>query len=569
MRRFITASDVELVYLTGQRTMYVDENDVVTSIAREMASKLGVKIAERESVIGHGDTSLPPPSEASPPSSSSSPNPSSSGVNDKFRDSSLPPPSTKPWIPQEFKGKTINQAVSGENLIEISLRNGRIVWPGQGIFLADIQISEGKIVSIQKPGKGAGGEEIDISGSYVLPGIIDPHVHMGIFSPFERDIRDETKAGLWGGVTSLGCYLYEKDSYLPKLKEVYEKVRAYSSADVLFHLTIATEKHLEEIPHYVNEYGIKSFKIYMCGVEGIIPDIDDSFMRRLYEKLTDLEEDCTVCIHAENASLVRWATEEISAQDGMKTSVQKWSETHPAMAEEEAIRRAIFLTKGFDRISTYFVHVSTKGGIESISQLKGEGNDIFAETTSPYLLFSIEGLEGNLPKWLPPLRNKESQEELWRKVIAGKVDSLGTDSVPMSREIKGLEKSVWEAMPNAPSMEYHLPGILTEGVVKRGAPMQNLVDLMTRRPAEIFGIFPRKGILLPGSDADIVVINMEKRHRVNREQIRSGTPFSLFEGLELTGWPVAVIKGGRLVIRDGKWITDPPPSKVLNEIRKK
>jgi len=160
--------------------------------------------------------------------------------------------------------------------------------------------------------------------------------------------------------------LYDKGSYIPKLEDFYSKVKAHSSTDVFFHVTLASEEHLEEIQQYVEKYGIRSFKMYMCGVPEIIPDIEDSFMQRVYERLDSLSEKITICIHAENASLVRWATESISTKNGMKTSVQEWSETHPALAEEEAIRRALFLTKEFKNIPTYFVHVSTKGGIETV-----------------------------------------------------------------------------------------------------------------------------------------------------------------------------------------------------------
>ena len=525
MKRFITSSDVEILSLTGQRTLSIDEEDIVTSVAQEMAAKLGITIIQGSSPLSQ----------------------------------------TRPWTSSELYEKPAGNITASGHLGEIVLKNGTIVWPGQGLFKGDIHISQGKILAIHylEEATSRGSQEIDIKGKYVLPGVIDPHVHLGIFTPFEIDAKKETRAGLWGGVTTLGCFLYDKESYLPKLEHLFRQVRNYSLADVFFHLTIATAQHLEEIPRYVHEYGIRSFKIYMSGVPGIIPDIDDGFMMRVYERLMSTGQRCTVCIHAENASLVRWTTEEIMAKDGMRTSVQEWSETHPSIAEEEAIRRATLLTKEFEGVPTYFVHVSTKNGIEAVSQIKCDATQILVETTSPYLLFSIEKAKGNIPKWLPPLRNRESLEALWRNLKKGKIDSIGTDSVPMSQEIKGLDKSVWEAMPNAPTMEFHLPGILTEGVIHRKIPFPKVIDLMTRRPAEIFGVFPQKGSLMPGSDADLVVVDIERWHRVSKAQIKSATPFSLYEDQVLTGWPVIVIKGGRVVVKDGEWVADPPPSQVL------
>jgi dihydropyrimidinase len=556
MRRFITASDVEIISLTGQEALYVDENDVVTSVAREMAEKLGVTIVERPAK----SEGIVPAETTSASASLESPETGSSQVS-VFR---------KPWVPSELVAQaapTEGKPSASNESETIVLKNGTIVWPGEGTFKGDICIDKGKIGSIHAAIQSSSHVEIDISGKHVMPGIIDPHVHLGIFTPFVVDVRDETKAGVWGGVTTIGCYLYEKGTYLPKLDGLFEAVERHSSADVFFRPTISSRQHLEEIPQYVNEYGIRAFKIYMSGVPGLIPDVDDGFMTQVYEKLMETDQTCTLCIHAENPSLIRWATERIMATDGSQTSVQEWSETHPHIAEEEAIRRASFFAKGFPRVSTYFVHVSTKAGIEAISQIKCEADNILAETTSPYLLFSIEKVEGNVPKWLPPLRSRESTEALWEKLRQGKIDCIGTDSVPMSPEIKGLDRSIWDAMPNAPLMEHHLPGILTEGVGRRKIPMALIVDLMTRRPAQIFGLYPEKGSLVPGTEADLVVVDMDRWERVSKEKTRSAASFSLFEGRVLTGWPDIVIKGGRIVIKDGEWFADHNPCRVLHQRR--
>jgi dihydropyrimidinase len=221
------------------------------------------------------------------------------------------------------------------------------------------------------------------------------------------------------------------------------------------------------------------------------------------------------------------------------------------------------LTKDFKGVSTYFVHVSTKGGIEAVSQMKCGTENVHAETTSPYLLFAIEEVSGNIPKWLPPLRDKASREALWSMLERGKIDTLGTDSVPMNAEIKGLDKTVWEAMPNAPLMEHHLPGLLTEGVVRRNLPIDSLIDRMTRRPAEIFGAYPQKGSLFPGTDADLVVVDLDRWQTVEKSRLRSGSSFSLFEGRELTGWPTTVIKGGKVVIKEGDWVGAPGSCRLL------
>ena len=150
-----------------------------------------------------------------------------------------------------------------------------------------------------------------------------------------------------------------------------EAVEKHSSVDLILHLTLSTEKHLEEIPRYVEEYGLRSFKIYMSGVPGIIPDVDDGFHETRIRKTPFYRSSAAPFASTPRIlAWLRWATEAIQAKNGKKTSIQEWSETHPPLAEEEAIRRAGFLTKDFTGVSTYFVHVSTKGGIEAVSQMK-------------------------------------------------------------------------------------------------------------------------------------------------------------------------------------------------------
>ena len=167
MKRFITASDVEFLSLTGQRTLHIDEEDIVTSVAHEMAAKLGITITQETSSSTQA----------------------------------------RPWTSPEFRERPGGRQFPSERLgEEIVLKDGMIVWPGQGLFKGNIHISQGKIAGIYHSNESvpAGSQEIDITGKYVLPGIIDPHVHLGIFTAFEKDAEKETRAGLWGGVTTVG-----------------------------------------------------------------------------------------------------------------------------------------------------------------------------------------------------------------------------------------------------------------------------------------------------------------------------------------------------------------------------
>ncbi|MHB8917886.1 MAG: dihydroorotase [Desulfocucumaceae bacterium] len=437
---------------------------------------------------------------------------------------------------------------------DLVIKDGRVVIPGTGIIETDIAIEGDKISAL---GSGlAGRDEIDVSGKYVLPGIIDPHIHLGIFGDLASEMDTETRSGLMGGVTTVGCFMGGPNPYHPGFSDTLAMAGGRINTDIFFHLGIMTPEQKQQIPLLIEEYGVTSFKLYMSGIPGLIPDVDDGFLLRTFEAAASLGEGVVICVHAENPQINATARSEVRAglEDG---TLADWSDTQPNYSEEEAVRRASYFA-GLAGNRLYFVHISTAGSIGALARIKPDNPKIFVETTSPYLSINKFCAKGLLAKMVPPFREEASIEALWQGVKNSVVDTIGTDNVSQTLAVKQAGKGLWGAMPGYPALGTHLPVILHHGVNKRGVSLLKVAELMSKKPAEIFGIYPQKGIIAPGSDADLVVIDLDKTVKVDHKDLGSASDFSLYDGEELKGWPVMTIKSGQLVVKDGQIVGRAP-----------
>jgi len=434
---------------------------------------------------------------------------------------------------------------------QLVLKDGRLVIPGQGIVEADVTMENGKIVAI---GTGLSGEkEISVAGKYVLPGLIDPHIHLGIFGDLAEEMEKETASALLGGITTVGAFMGGPNPYMSYFKDVINLADAKAAADVFFHLAIMTPEQQSEITSYAKELGITSFKMYMSGIPGLIPDVDDGFMLQTLETVAALGDKAIVCVHAENPHLIRVATEKVKAR-GSET-LADWADTHPNAAEEDAVRRAAYLND-LAGSRMYIVHVSTAESVRALAELKPRYPKLFAETTSPYLSIDKFSPLGLVAHMVPPFREPESVDALWQGLASGLLDTVGTDNVTLTLDLKGAEKGIWGAMPGYPAVGTSLPVMLHYGVNSGKLDLIRLVEVMGKNPAEIYGLYPRKGTITPGSDADLVVIDLDLVKTVRHEELGSRADFSLYDGQELKGWPVMTIKGGQVAVIDGKMVSE-------------
>ena len=454
------------------------------------------------------------------------------------------------WLNGEAAhGKTISpRTFSAEPAQPTLIRGAHCIIPSAGILPFDIQIANGKIQQIGHALPADGCDVINAEGKYVIPGVIDPHTHVGLFDSFKSEVITETRSAFLNGVTTMGAYLGSQESYLKILDTAIEDIAQHSMVDIFLHLPIFTREQLEEIPLYYSRYGIKSFKAYMCGIPGLIPSLDEGFLLDLMEAVAKLGNDAILNIHAENYHIVEWATAKLQGQIPHNLPLNKWSDTHPGFAEAEAVQRAVLLAKQMGT-QLYFVHISAKETLAMIESLQMQGNNFYVETTSPYLTLTDETPLGPLAKMVPPIRTEEDRQSLWDGLAADVIDTIGSDHTPLTTSEKQPDMHLWETMPGYPAVGTHLTSLIN-AACKSNFSLLKLVEKMTLAPAKIFGLYPRKGTLLPGSDADLVVLDLARAKTVSAETAASRSDFALHQGDTMVGWPEIVFKSGKPVYID-------------------
>jgi dihydropyrimidinase len=445
--------------------------------------------------------------------------------------------------------------VSVGSPFDLVVRNGTLVIPGVGTVAADIGISGRRIAAIASELAGPAVDVLDASGKVVLPGIFDPHVHIGNELSFEEEAETETRAAILGGVTTIGIMLRSlDDSYFLHLPAFRQAMDELSYVDSIFHLQIFTEQQIAEMPDYTRDYGIRSFKFYMSGMPGIVKSVTDDVLLEGFKQAAAIGDDVIACVHCETGALIERARNELKANKPEGT-LADWEDAHPAHAEALAIRTAAYLAK-IAGVHLYVVHVSSRQGLEAIRAGRRDGGRVTAETITPFLGISSDDPNGFLAKMVPPVRTAEHRTALWEGIRDGTINTVGTDNTSRRRASKQPEAGLHGSRPGHPSLGTHLPALLHHGRLN-GIPLERLVELATRAPAKAYGIYPRKGTIAPGSDADLVVVDLDLERVVCAECLHGMSDFSPFEGKTLRGWPVATIKAGKVVARDGK-IVGPP-----------
>lgn len=424
---------------------------------------------------------------------------------------------------------------------------------------ADLVISGGLLVDHRGEQRGAvavaggriaaiGAEElmpsaerhIDASGKVVMPGVIDPHCHLGVDYGFDEDMRSETAAAARGGVTTILLYARNmQGSYLPFYDERRSIGEAASVVDFGFHFGIQKAEHLDEISAIAEYTGVHSFKCHM-GYEpgnsiGIVSSTDDWVFAAMREA-AKLERG-VVSVHCENTALVARLKQEMVAtgRDGLAA----YSESRPPFVEEEAIARMIRLGE-VTGCPLYVVHTTVGAGPQMAAEARLRGVAVTIETCPHYLTRTAYDNDlGPTAKISPPLRDQAQLEGLWAGVLNGQVGTLGTDHVPF-RKTGG---DVWSEKPGVVTFPWELSLMLHFGVHERGMSLSRLSQLNSAAPARQFGLFPKKGSLSVGADADLVVVDLDEVRSVEHH----GKGTCLYEGWELKGWPVMTLSRGEIV----------------------
>lgn len=449
------------------------------------------------------------------------------------------------------------------------IKNGMIVTAAD-TFQAEILIEDGKISAIGTNLPTAGAEIIDAKGCLVIPGGVDPHTHLDM--PFggtvtKDDFETGTIAAAYGGTTTVIDFcLTDKGRPLKNAIQTWHaKSNEKAVIDYGFHLMVSeiNDEVLNELPQVINEEGITSFKVFMA-YKNVFQADDDTLFRTL---LSAKELGALVMVHAENGDVIDYLTKK-ALEEG-KTEPIYHALTRPPELEGEATGRAAKLT-GLADSQLYVVHVSCADAVEKIAEARSKGIEVWGETCPQYLMLDISDLEkqdfeGAKYVWSPPLREKWNQEVLWNALKSGQLQTIGSDQCSFDfKGQKDLGKDDFSKIPNGgPMIEDRVSILFSEGVKKGRITLNQFVDITSTRSAKLFGLFPKKGTIAVGSDADIVIFDPSIERVISAETHHMAVDYNAFEGMKITGEPVSVLSRGEFVIRDKQFVGKPGNGKYL------
>lgn len=436
---------------------------------------------------------------------------------------------------------------------DLVIRNGRVIT-SRGEISADVGIKGENISAIEKDLHGR--DEIDAAGMLVLPGGIDPHVHLQMpvgETASSDDWFTGTRAAACGGTTTVIDFVEPAsgDSLQAALEKRKAEANGKAVIDFGLHMTItnAETRTLSQIEGMVNE-GVTSYKTYLT-YDGFKLN-DAEFLQVL---TTVQESGGIVLVHAENDAAIAYLKARLVAAG--KKDPAYHAVSRPAVTEVEAVTRALALAE-VAQANLYLVHLSTAGAIQAVRTAQMRGVHAFAETCPQYLLLDERELlrldfEGAKFVCSPPLRSAIEQPEIWEGLADGTVSTVGTDHCPFFfKGQKELGRDTFTKIPGGlPGIESRLALLHTFGVRTGRLTLPRWVDVCSSLPARIFGLYPQKGALEPGSDADVVVFDPEKKVQLTRSKLHENVDYTPYEGFQLTGYPVITIARGKVIHKDG------------------
>ena len=447
-------------------------------------------------------------------------------------------------------------------MIDLVIQGGIVVLPDR-CSETDVAVDGERIVALgTATSLPQAKRTVDARGCYILPGGIDPHVH--ISWPFLEattvdGYADATAAAAIGGTTTIIDFDHPKMGTTPLERGTNRREQAHGQAviDFAFHsvLTEASKQTLSEMETLVSS-GVPSFKVYMAySRRGIMAD--DSTLLSIMRKAAALG--AVVCVHAENGDVAD-ANEAASLAAG-RTSAGDFARHKPNYVEAEAVSRAIFWAR-HTGVQLYIVHLSTAEGLRLVRAAQAEGLKVMAETCPQYLLLDEAVYErpGEGHRFIcsPPLRSPIDREELWEGIAEGVISVVSTDHTAFTKEQKDRGKTNFTLVPNGlPGIETRLPLLFSEGVSKGRISISDLARIISLNPARAFGIYPHKGIIAPGSDADIVLVDPTIRWTLTAERLHMAADWSPFVGWQLEGAPVMTVSRGEVIAEYGEFVGKP------------
>lgn len=435
------------------------------------------------------------------------------------------------------------------------IKNGIIVT-SVNEYEADILIEDEIIAEIGKSIRAEADQVVDAKGKLIFPGGVDEHVHYGSFGGLLFDTAD---AAAVGGTTTIVDFAPQEKGVplIEAIKKQAARAAGSSSVDYAFHGIIMDPKEsvFQEIPK-LSEVGVASLKLFMAYKGTDFYSDDESILKAM---MIAKEHGITMMVHAENADIISVLQKKYLDSGHTEPVYHYYS--RPPIAEEEATKRAIALAKTAD-CPLYVVHISVKEAMEAVREAFIEGYPIFGETCTHYLTLTTDylakpGFEGAKYVCAPPLRPKKHQDALWDAIQKGWLAAVGSDHCALEGGFETKKKGMGDftKIPNGcPGVQDRMVMLWTKGVCTGRLTRQKFVELFSTMPAKVVGLYPQKGEIAVGSDADIVIYDPDYRGIISNEESLHGIDYSPFEGFKVEGRPQQVYLRGKLVAENGKFV---------------
>ena len=488
-------------------------------------------------------------------------------------------------------------SAAGKKRFDLLIKNVRVARPNRtGVPKGDIAVLGGKIAKVGRDLAAADAKKVvDGKGLLAFPGLVDPHMHTGIYSPLAEDAVSESRAAAQGGVTSSLNYFRTGQYYLNKggpYADFFPEVLDISSGrfhvDFAYHLAPMDRGHIDEIPLLIEKHGVTSFKIYMFyggyGLHGasshqhefLMIDAQEKYdiahfefvmrgVQRAMEQFKDRRDSISLSLHCETAEIMAAYTK-IVQQEGKLTGLKAYSAARPPHSEGLAICIASYLAHETDCLNINLLHLTSRKAVEAAMKMaKAFPHVNFRrEVTVGHLLLDYDAPTGALAKVNPPIRSRDDVEYLWKALLDGKLDWVCSDHACCRHEMKvnaSKPDEIFLGKSGFGGTEYLLSGLASEGR-KRGLSWNRVAELTSWNAARRFGL-KSKGDLAAGYDADIVLFDPDKSFVVRAAESESTQGYTPFEGQELSGKVVSTYLRGNLIYDKGK-IVGPPRGKYLH-----
>lgn len=452
--------------------------------------------------------------------------------------------------------------------MKILIKNGNIVTAVDNYF-ADLLIEDEKVSLIGRQLDMEADRVFDAAGKLVIPGGIDPHTHMEL--PFggtaaSDDFRTGTIAAAHGGTTTIIDFAvqYHGQSLVEAVDNWHAKAEGKTAIDYGFHLitTDLPDERVPEMRRLIGE-GVMSFKLFMA-YPGVFL-VDDATIYRAMKNAG--EAGGLICMHAENGIVINEIIRHALAEG--KTAPKYHALTRPTKAEAEGVHRAIAIAEMADS-PVYIVHLSCSDALEEVREARDIGIPAYAETCPQYLFldytaYEQEGFEGAKYVMTPPLREKWNQDKLWQGLQGNDLQVISTDHCPFCfKEQKELGRDDFTKIPNGgPGVEHRMSLVYDGGVVGNRISLNRFVEITSTSAAKIFGLFPRKGTIAVGSDADIVIFDPNEEMTISASTHHMNVDYSAYEGRKVRGVTKTVLARGRVVIDNGEYVGKPGDGQFL------